>query len=223
MRKMLLLSVILMLLQNVSAQTKIDEFGAITYDDISARLENAYQLVKDEPNQKAYFVINKPENIPLGKFARYFYGIQNFWTKYMRLPSSQIEMAAGEEKEELSTQIWKINGKLKFPDVETISLQDKIKGKITEKTLFDSDCIDCEPDPPIPLSIFYGDGLKFYAEALKANPQTQALIEMRKNYRIKVMRTKLIKEYGIEAGRIKFQIKKSLPDASDARFYIVPI
>lgn len=223
MKKPLLLLVILMFIQNITAQTKIDEFGAMPYDDITSRLENAHQLVRDNPKQQAYFVIYKPKNTPTGKFARHFYGIQNFWVKFLRFPSSQIEMAAGEEREELLTQIWQIDENLKVPDVKTISLREKITEKIKEKTLFDSDCIVCEPDPSVPLSLFYGDGLKFYAEALKANPQTQALIQMRKNYRIKVMRDKLIKDYGIEAKRIKFQIKKSLPGASDARFYIVPI
>lgn len=212
------------------AQIKIAEYGAINPDNESGVIDILSTEVANKSSSKGLIVVHKGKDMPLGQFLRHYYGIKNYWSA-RGFPSGKLIMFSGEERKEFYVEMWVIPENAKVPEFKTISLEEKLKEKITKKTLFDKECIECEPPVIINLN-FFQEGLDFLAQALKANPDTYALIEIARYGGISGNRKErldltqqildeLMKTYKISRNRIKIRFTSG-NSLEGAKFYVVP-
>lgn len=221
---------VLLISQIAFAQTKFDEYDrADLYDDDEfARLDGFSNELKSKPKAKGYVIIYKPKNLGTGKFLRHFYGVRRVLTEFMSINPERLQMIAGEERKEMRTEFWLVSENEKVPDFPTLSLEAKIKEQIIKKTLFDYECIGCTPAVILDYFIF-NEGLEYFAEALKANPNSNALITIGKNEFISQTRKEkkelieriletLVGKNKITKNRIKIEFINS----DFAHLYVIP-
>lgn len=230
MKKILSLIFLLLISQSAFAQTKIDEYdrGKLFDCDEHARLYNFANELNNHPKAKGYVVIYKPINLKTGIFLRHFYGVKRVLTDFMDVKPERLQIIAGEERKEMQTELWLVSDDEKVPDFPTLSLEAKLNETITNKSLFDYECIGCSPAVVIDFFIF-NEGLEYFAEALKANPNSKALISIGTNEFISKTHIEkkelterilevLVKKNGIAKNKIKIQFIKS----NFAYLYIIP-
>jgi hypothetical protein len=226
MEKFLTIIFVLLIAQMSFAQTKIEEYGALISDDEYSPLQRASQEFLKNKDSKIYVLINKEKKMPLGRFLRYFYGVE-FWFIRYEVPKESIIMVAGEEKEKQSTQIWLVKNNENPPIFKEVSIEEKLAEKITGKTLFDTNCIDCDESPHIKL----GWGV-YLAKVLQANPHSNALFSIQlpnnyskdEKYRERKELTKGILD-GLRENQIprnRISIRFSTGSDSVLKLYIVP-
>ncbi len=231
-RLSLLIFVLFLICHNFTfAQTKFDEYGGVIADDESARLEYLAAQLKNEKNAKGTIIIYKHKLETTGKFLRHFYGVRNFLVKAIGVSPDRFSVLFGGE-DVRRTEIWISDSKNETVKFDNKVLDETLDGKITKRTLFDRECIECDPAVFIDGFIFR-DGLEYFAKALLANPNTNALIEVSKvEYisRTRKERTELInkilsilvKDNKISENRIKIQFTSARSVVAYASFYIVP-
>lgn len=228
MKKILTVFIILFISQFVVAQTKIDEYEKLISEDEGVRLHRISQEFLQNKDSKIYILINKEKKMPFGRFLRYFYGVKH-WLTRDGISKEAIVMLAGEEKDKQFTQFWFVRNNENPPVFKEISIEEKPQEKITKKTLFDTNCIDCDESPFIKLGMFR-EGLDYVAEAMLKNPNCKFIAEIQvPNYYSKKdelkQRNELIKLIieGLKKHQIsrnKISIKFSLGD--EVKFYLVP-
>ena len=158
---------------NLSAisQTLEDRFGKLLDDDIYARIDNFCSLVERKPDSIGHAVFHKQTGEPLGAFLRYFHGVERVW-KSRGCDPARLVMHAGEDQDEPIQEFWlALPGQVFRPDAT--DLQNRLTQKLIGRTLFDYQCIGCDPAVFLKLWIFR-DGLDYAAAALKANPHSFA-------------------------------------------------
>lgn len=209
------------------AQIKVTEYGIVGTDEESNYIDILATEVMNKPSSKGLIIVHKGTNMSTGEFLRHFLGIKRYWSH--RLPSEKLIMITGEERKEFYVEMLLIPESAKGSEFKTISLEEKLEEKVTTKTLFDKECIICEPTVNISLHIFQ-EGLDFLAQALKANPNTYALIEIdshrnasgnrkeRLNLTQEIL-DRLVKTRKIPRNRIKIRFTSG---DTYAKFYIVP-
>lgn len=178
MEKIVLCIALVVFSQTVFSQTKIDEYGKIITDDESARLYNFVEQLKKDKTVSGTLVIYKDKSETTGKFLRHFYGVKSILMNSFGVSPDSFSIVFGGE-DIRRTEIWLNNSKEESSKFESKILDETLAGKINRKTLFDNNCIDCDESPFINQFIF-GAGLDYLAEALKANPDTSALIQIAK-------------------------------------------
>ena len=230
MKEILSLILLLLISQSAFAQTKIDEYDRrnLFDDDEFARLGNFAIALNNNPKDKGYLIVHKSENVGTGKFLRRFFGVKRVLTDFMGIKPERFQIIAGKERKEMLTEFWLVSDGEKVPDFPTLSLEAKLNEPITKKSLFDYECIGCDPAVIIDFFIF-NEGLEYFAEALKANPNSNALIIVGKNEFISKTRKErkdlieeisevLTKKNHISKNRIKIQFTKS----DFAKLYLIP-
>lgn len=209
-----------------SAQEKIDQYVQMPRDYEGGHLFHFSDRLKNEPGARGLIVINKPRVIDTGRFLRRVHGIRDLIIS-LGTDRRRLDVYAGEERDRMLTRIWLIHAGEKPPVFGALSLKDLLKEKITKRTLFDSECLDCDLSPFIDQYIFR-EGLDHYAAALKANPGSRARIivgrtglytaarERRKL--VSLILGRLVKNHRIRRNRIMIRFINS----GSAGLYIVP-
>jgi hypothetical protein len=227
MKKILPLFFILLISYISFSQTKIDEYGGIIPDDEGARLDHFSGQLKADENAKGTIIIYKDKREPMGNFLRHFYGVKSFLITQIGVRPDKFSIVFGGENKR-RTKIWLNESKNQALKIDDKLLDETLSGKITKKTLFDRSCLDCDPVVFINESIF-GNGLNYFAKALQANPNTNALIEIseveyisktpkEKTKLVNIILEGLIKNNKISKNRIKIRYKSGYWTS----FYIVP-
>ncbi|HRH44487.1 MAG TPA: hypothetical protein PKY82_22820 [Pyrinomonadaceae bacterium] len=224
MKKTLAMLFVLIISQIIFAQTKIDEYERLNSDAESGRLTMLHSYILESPNSKGQILIYPKEKTPLGKILRHIYGIR----AYTGLDNSSLIIETGRERKKPFNEIWLIKEGEKKISINSVSYEDKLNDKIKKKTLFDRECILCEPTVDLDQYIFR-QGLDYFAKALKANPKASALIEIatvqylsetKKERRelIAKIYNSLVKKHLIKQSRIKIEFIGS----DNASFYLIP-
>ncbi len=225
MRKLIILLITLLIWQGSFAQTKFDEYEKLISDDEGSRFYAVSREYLKNKDSKVYILINKEQKMPLGRFLRYFYGVES-WLKLLNIKEDSIVMIPGEEKERQSTQIWFVRENENPPNLTKMSLEEKLKNGIKKEILFDQECIDCDLSPFIKQYIFR-EGIDYLSATLKSNPNTIAKLKISKvEFLSKISERKELEEQiftrfkknGILRERISIQFTKG----NSARFYIIP-
>ena len=229
MKKIVAVLVILLISQAIFAQKKVAEYGRIISDDEFGTLLGTADEWRMNRDSKIYVLINKEKEMPIGRFLRYFYGVESYLANEGQVPKESIIVEAGEEQNKQFTQIWIVKKDEKFPDFKKMSLEEKLNGKITKKILFDRNCIDCDESPFIKQYIFR-EGLNNPAKVLKLNPNCSAYINIQqpsyysksdKLYDRKDRTTDIIEWFEANGiSKVRYSIKFTVGD--EAKIYIVP-
>jgi hypothetical protein len=170
----------LLISQAAFGQEKIAEYGRLISDDEYFNLVRLYDKVSEKTENKEskiYILINKEKKMPLGLFLRYFYGVRDLITESGGVDKESLIVEAGEEQDRQLTRIWIVKKRETLPPFNKISINEKLNQVITKKTLFDSNCIECDESPFIKKYIF-GEGLDFLSNQLRANADYKALIDV---------------------------------------------
>jgi hypothetical protein len=155
--------------------------------------------------------------------------VRNFLVKAIGVSPDRFSVVFGGE-DVRKTEIWISNSKNETVRFNNKVLDETLGGKIKKRILFDRECIECDPAVFINGFIFR-EGLEYFAKALLANPNSNALIEVSKTeYRARRERTKLsneilnilVKDKKISKNRIKIQFTLFKSIVAYASFYIVP-
>jgi hypothetical protein len=223
MKKILTILFLLFILQVVFAQEKFAEYGRLISDDEFGTLLNARDQASGD--KKIYILINKERKMPVGKFLRYFYGVNNYLLENSSLPKDSVIVQAGKEQDEQLTRIWILKKDEKLPVFDNISTEDMLKAKITKKTLFDQNCYGCDESPFIKQFIFR-EGLDNLAKIMQENITCKVLIkiprliEESKRERIELHNeiVNRLKQQGISPKRLSIQFVVG----DEAKFYLIP-
>lgn len=226
MKKIITLFFIIFCFQNTFTQTKWDEFGQLSRDSISARVDAFLSQIGQKHQNKGLMFVVKKESEPLGQFLRYYYGLQNY-TRIITKNAIQPEFRMGEDKDS-RIELWIIKKGEKYPKLKTVSPEEELSRKISEKSLFDRSQSDWGSAVNIDLFIFR-EGLDYLAMALKSNPNSTASIEVAKTSASSSSKKEqtestenifdiLVKKYGISQNRINIKFDSG----SETRFFILP-
>jgi hypothetical protein len=228
MKSVLSILFILLVWQISFAQTESAEYGGVIPDEEYAYLSIFADKLNKNADTKGIIIIHKHKTEPVGHFLRHFYGVRNYLINQFSAPAERFSVLYGGEVEGRRTEMRIIKGESEKSNFPKEALDETLSGKIRQKTLFDEECIDCDPVVFINESIFI-EGLDYFARALKENPNTNALIEISKvEYVSKTRKEKkeltnkifevLVKDNKISRDRIKIKFKSGMT----ASFYIIP-
>jgi len=222
-----LLLTIAALFNSSSSQVLSDSFGKLPDDDVYARIDHFGADVRKDPDSIGHAVVYKEKNQPFGAFLRYFYGIRDVW-RMRGYPDDRLVLHPGQEKEDLHNDFW-ILGKGEVIRPKEFSIDERLRERLVEKRLFDSQCIGCDPAVLLHQWIFR-EGLEYYGTALKANRGSRAEITIgineyvsgtnkeRDKLKGKVLGV-LSTKFDVPRNRITIRFIKSM----FARFYIIPM
>jgi hypothetical protein len=196
---------------DISKSRKLDEFGFMRTDPELARLDLfANELMKDG-NLRGYIVGYNREGISIGQFLRRIYGYQNYLVNKRGFSPDVIKVIAGGNNQEINSELWLV------PKDETLPApKSELKVIVNEPLKFDTikTGVNCEPEFTVSLYEL-NDALKIYADELRRNEKTKALILVypkshgKMNNAIKTAneaKSLLIRNYQIKANRIKTKI-----------------
>lgn len=209
--------------QFLFAQTKIDEYPKLINDDQSARLDAFAGMLQEQKSSKGLIIIYKQEKEPLGRFLRHLYGVKLYLSRSQNIDPDRIILSVGEAKKR-KTELWIISEAKSLPTLKAISVETELNKKITKNTAFDSHCMDCDPVVFLDLPVFK-EGLAFYSTALKANPDSTALIiigeikNQKERDKLSKMIFKGLEDNQINKDRIKIKFNRR---SAFTNFYVVP-
>ncbi len=233
MKKIFFPLILLIALQFVSVQTKIDEYKNVTSDDDSAHIDSLLYVLQQENESRGLFVIYSGEDKKrLGNILAYVNGVKK-WIALIKLDVSRISFVITKGKESLTRELWIAKKNESLPEFRSIDFNlDNIKSKY----FYGETCLDCEPAIP-ELST---SRIKYalYENALKRNPNYEALIVIEKGTMFDLVgdNVQLVSsrrfgnqfrkiftiESGIKNSRIKIKFIKPANLGTSAYFYIIP-
>jgi hypothetical protein len=210
---------------HVFAQTEVDTFGSLPDDDVYARVEHFGAAVKRIPGSIGHAVIHKAQYQPIGAFLRYIRGIEDLWQRQGN-SNATLVIHAGTEKPDLEHHFWIVKGVETF-SVDVLSIDERIEKRLVKRTLFDRQCIGCDPAVLLHQWIFR-EGIDYFGRALKANKGSSAEIIIGRNEFVSGTRKERAKltqnirrtltKYSIPNRRIRIRFVNSM----FASFYIMP-
>jgi hypothetical protein len=178
MKKILNIFFVLLISQVGYAQEIIAEYGRLISDDEYFRLVHLDNKISENNNKsKIHILINKEKGMPLGLFLRYFYGLRDVIIESGGVQKESLIVEAGEEQNKQLTRIWIVKNGEDMPTFNKMSIDEKLSERLTKKTLFDSNCIECDESPFIKKYIFR-EGLDLLSDQLKAHSGYRALIDI---------------------------------------------
>jgi len=123
----------LILAQNKDLPRMIDEFGEVSSEDLTARLEVFSLTISENPNTKGYIIIYRDKALPFGYPIHFGAVIQNFLVKSIRFPRERFEVINGGLRDERKTELWL------FPNGSKPPIADSINEKLetSKSVLFD--------------------------------------------------------------------------------------
>ncbi|HYJ92595.1 MAG TPA: hypothetical protein VEV84_14900 [Pyrinomonadaceae bacterium] len=209
----------------ICAQSPVDEYGNIIPDDEFGHLGYFSDKLKADSVSVGTIVIYKDTRETTGHFLRHYYGVSSFLTKVFKLSPEKFKMIFGGEGER-RTKLY--IGPAGTSNLHGIELDETLRGKISKDTLFDWECIDCDPVVFINGFIFR-EGMVYLARALLANPGTISVIKIgRVEYLSKTAKErrelkKEIRDMLIQSGlRNLKRVRLRFAKGSFAFVYIIP-
>ena len=214
------------LAQPVSAQTqKVDEFGDIRADDATARLDHFAKVLADAPHARVYLIGYSRKGYPVGLFLRGLYGYRDYLIKSLGVVPGRIEVIAGGNRDEITTELWLVPEGASTPKPESTLMISP-----TAPLRFDTVYPDCPSEFSIHLEEL-DDYLKFYAEALRNNQNARSSIIVYPGKRNRLSKAEkmardtrrlLIKKYNISAARVVAKARNRRRECSEIELWIVP-
>ena len=208
---------------------KLDEYGDLTTDDEAAHLDLFAEALSKQPDLRGYIVAYNELNMERGSYLRRIYGIHKYLSEARGIDPNRVVVIDGGYKEKFATELWLIpNGVA--PPIPKPTISSPL-ANVKSAYKFDEECLDCAAAVNLYL---YGldEGLKFYAEVLRKNPDSQGLIIIRsdKNFNIRKAlneaqraKRKLIRNHGIQANRIIIKVgHRRNDDVAVAEMWVVP-
>ncbi|PYS47708.1 MAG: hypothetical protein DMF68_15325 [Acidobacteria bacterium] len=196
-------------------------------DDEIARLDNFALALSKDANLRGYIVGYGEQRLPPGDFLRRIYGYLDYLVNRRGVDPNLIKVVEGGNKEKMSAELWL--APKGAPPPHPIS---KMEVRPTSPLKFDEITfgIGCESEMSVYLENV-NDGLRFFARALRGNPQSQGLIIIYPKWREHLSRaaniarhTKnlLIRNYNIEANRLVAKVGKRRRDCAKSELWVVP-
>jgi hypothetical protein len=230
MKKLFFILVFLLTSQIAFAQTKVDEYGAVTNDQESGRIDNFLNVLQQEPESKGLIVIYSGANKErLGNILAHIEGIKQY-AGYRESVKNEISFVIAEGRNPLDKELWIVqkgeaSPKLKLTDLNLNGLKAKYEYALR--------CLECEPSiPELARDRFT---LALYIDALKKNENYNALITIENGLAYDEngqtisakkfasnLKELLTTKGGIDKKRIKIRVINNKTGAAVAQFYIVP-
>lgn len=210
---------------------KLDEYGDLSTDDEAARLDFLAEKLFNQPKLRGYIVAyDEPQMEQRGSYLRRIYGVGRYLTEGRGIEANRVVVVDGGYKEKFTTELWLVPEGVNPPTPVPSMSQPVVNTSGAYK--FDVECLDCSPAVNLYRDGLDEEGLKFYAEALRKQPDSRGLIIIRPNRNISVRyalkearRAKrlLVKNLGIDANRIIIKSGRSRNDGiAVAEMWIVP-
>lgn len=92
--------------ENAQGPRKFDDFGYMSHENYSARLDNIAIALQNEPNAQGYFIFhNGAKSLP-GAALRYVKRLQNYLAGPRGIEPSRLVLLEGGRREEITVEFW---------------------------------------------------------------------------------------------------------------------
>jgi hypothetical protein len=210
---------------------KLDEYGDLSTDDEAAHLDLLAEKLFKQPKLRGYIVAyDEPQMGQRGSYLRRIYGVGRYLTEARGIEANRVVVMDGGYKEKFTTELWLVPEGVNPPTPVPSMSQPAMNTSVAYK--FDVECLDCSSAVNLYRDGLDKEGLKFYAEALRKQPDSRGLIIVRPDRNISVRhalkearRAKrlLVKNLGVDANRIIIKSGRSRNDGTAvAEMWIVP-
>jgi hypothetical protein len=192
-------------------------------DDEMAQLDLLANALNQNLNSQAYLIAYSKSGLPPGRLLMRVYGYSNYLVNMRGVDPNRIIVIPGGVKDRLYTEVWLVPN-----DADPPKPDSELRVVPTSSLPFDVVYADCPPELTVHLYELK-DSLKFYAQALKENPNTQARIVVYSKRgkanaarRAKEVNTLLEKTYGISPSRIATAKSIRHSACSETELWLVP-
>jgi hypothetical protein len=209
---------------------KIDEYEELNTDDEAARLDVLVERLSKDPDVRGCILSYSRPGLERGSYLRRIYGIARYLTESRGIEANRILLVDGGYKDSSATELWLVPQGEAPPPTAPTRVAPRVD--LTAPYKFDEECLECGPAVALDL---YGldEGLRFYAEVLRDNPTSRALIIVRPgtgdvNRRVAVAearqaKRRLVSKHEIEANRISIRLRNPRADhLAIAEMWIMP-
>jgi hypothetical protein len=210
-----------------STATKFDSYGRLGTDDEAANLDLFYEQLRDHPNMRGYLIGYTQQTGPHGVLLRRLYGDQRYLIEIRGVEPNRLTAIDGGYRPTYTIEHWLVPSGA-TPPVPTFS--SVAPGLLNKRDLFDEECLGCEPTFNLDLYVFT-DGIRFYADALRKNPNARGLIVVRPGQhvsarealnRARKAKRDLIRAHKIDADRLTISLARRRKDnLSMAEMWII--
>jgi hypothetical protein len=210
---------------------KFDEYDDLRTDDEAAHLDLFADKLLKQPKLRGYIVAySEPRMEQRGSYLRRIYGVGRYLTEARGIEANRIVVVDGGYKEKFTTELWLIPEGANPPTPVHSTSQPTFNTSVAYK--FDVECLNCDSAVNLYRDGLDAEGLKFYAEALRKNPGSRAVIIVRPNRDIGVRyalrearraKSLLVKNLGIDVNRVIIRTGRNRNDGiAVAELWIVP-
>lgn len=126
--------------ENVQGPRKFDDFGYMSHENYSARLDNIAIALQYEPNAQGYFIFHNGAKSHPGAAFRYVKRLQNYLVDTRGFDSSRIALLGGGRREEITVEFWISPAGSPAPTPDPAAPAEPAK----ESYLYDSYSFDCD-------------------------------------------------------------------------------
>lgn len=216
---------------------QVDEFGAIQYSDIMARLDATAIQLQDDPTSEMFVIAYRNALIPIGKVIRNFKFMKNYLTRNRGLDPSRLKFIdGGETRAGFAFQIWIVPAGAEAPE-----LLKPVGNSLKNTTIarkFDDDYYAYNDGD----EYFDGDTFAEFSEKIKSEPDSIAYVilypeyieygdesekpvirkdSLRKTNRVKVDISKRLRKTGLPLSKIKI-VNGGYRDYRQVELWILP-
>lgn len=215
--------------QGFNEARKYDEFSSreLSSDDVSGRLYQFAQELLKNSQLRGYIVGYSEPSQSRGDHLRHTYGVERYVEDH-GLDPRRVTVIDGGFRDRRATELWFVpEGASPPKPARQISAPSRNPSKAY---LFDDACVDCEPAVNIDLHIL-GEGLEFYAKALREEARSRAYIVSYPNpggsrgdaaKTANQLKKLLVNKYGIRASRVVIMLGSRRKDNAEVECWIVP-
>ena len=214
--------------ESSSAARKFEEFGALSADDASARLDAFAVEIGEQKNLRGYIVGFREKQTPIGNLLRHTYGYRDYLVNKRGVLPDMVRVETGGVREKETVELWLAPNDAP-PPVPVFNLQVHTKATLLiDGISFGAGCL-----PEYTLALYeLDDGLRFYADVLRENPSSNGLIIIYPSRRIssrraitiaRHMKATLVKKYKIEAIRLVTKIGSRHRGCPESELWIMPV
>jgi len=213
--------------QSADAQArKVYEFSNTHADNAMAYLEVLAKALSESPKARGYIIGYSEKNSSPGLLLRKLYGYRNYLINNRGIEPGRILVITGGNRDGAATELWLAPDGASAP--EPIS---ELKIAPQSPLEFDTAYPDCASEFSIYLEELE-DSLRFYAQALRENPNTRSRIIVYPGQRSRLSRaakiardtrSSLIRNHGISADRIVAQARNRRRECTEVELWIVPV
>jgi len=211
------------------AARKFDEYEFLPTDDEAARLDAFFNELRTQHNMRGYIVGYHAPQIERGIFLRRVHGDKRYLTEARGLEPNRIIVLDGGYKGVLTIELWLVPDGAPPPQPTATVPRPRINYQASYK--FDMECLECSPAANLDL-YGLGEGLKFYADELRRQPNSRGLILVRPGRYVAMRRALsearqakklLVQDYRINASRIVIKAgARDKDNVAAAEMWVVP-